>query len=123
MPRSGAVVMSHEDASNSFLTTIMTNMDEVQIKLKSRSLPIINWTPLFTDHASSIRFRNGRFYLIIQSRVFFELNGEETSCEGSIPISGQIRPMPGQLEINWKTEGASTLICTEELLPELLDEI
>jgi hypothetical protein len=86
MPRSGAVLMLHEDASNAFLTTVMTNMDDVQINLKPRSMPTINWTPLFKDHASAIRFRDGRFYLRIQSRLSFDFNGEETSCEGTIPI-------------------------------------
>jgi hypothetical protein len=86
MPRTGTVVMLHEDASNAFLTTVMTNMDDVQINLKSRSMPNINWTPLFTDHASAIKIRDGRFYLRIQSRLKFDFNGEETSCEGTIPI-------------------------------------
>lgn len=123
MPRSGAVVMLHEDASNAFLTTVLTNMDDVQIKLKSRSIPTINWTPLLTEHASEIRYRDGRFYLRIQSRVSFDLDGEETSCEGTVPISGQIVPLPAQLQFNWKAEGASTLLCTQELLPEILDEV
>ncbi len=123
MPHSGAVVMLHEDSSNAFLTTLMTNMAHVQIKLKPRSVPAINWTPLFTNDASAIRYRDGRFFLRIQSRISFDYYGEETSCEGTIPISGQIIPLTAQLQFNWKTEGRSTLVCTQELLPELLDEV
>ena len=98
-------------------------MGDINIKLKSKSMPTINWTPVFTGQASEIRFRDGRFYLRIQSRVTFDLEGQEISCQGNIPISGEIIPFSGQLEFHWQTEGASHLKCTEEWLPELIDEV
>ena len=92
MPRSGAVIALHEDQSNSLISTFLTNMGDININLTSKSMPPINWTPLFTGETSEIRFRDGRFYLRIKSRFEFNFNDKETTCEGSIPISGHIRP-------------------------------
>ena len=123
MPRSGAVIALHENQSNSLISTFLTSMDDIKINLKSSSMPPITFTPLFTGEPSEIRFRDGRFYLRIQSRLSYTLDNEEISCDGSIPISGQIRALPGQLEFNWKPDGASRLLCTQEWLPEMIDEI
>ena len=98
-------------------------MGDIKIDVKSSSLPPITWTPLFTGETSDIKFRDGNFHLRIQSRLTLNLDGDEISCEGSIPISGQIKPEPGQLQFNWQPEGASTLKCTQDWLPDMIDEL